>query len=565
MFPFLAYYSFTAFVLGIISFFQFICFRHVALKLGRRFRRRYFQLLLLQSPEFYLSIKNKAMNERIEMDIQKLQTSFTDSLPTLITILMQFFSSFGMSFYLSSKLSIPISILGLAVFLFIFILTIFTIKFTQSELSINQESRKSIILSTTFFQWCNLHFSNGIKKSIIISLITGSLWLFMFGGMGVGALYGNLLIDTKQLLYPGYIFVIACTIIPACYRFGTVPLIWNNFISMKFAIHQILTLEEKQMSRISSTDSLTNFEYKRKEFLISFYKNEITGYHESLYPRNSDAFRYIQSFALRKCKLYFIAIFFAAIFAAAPPSFTKLNGDLFEFYKGNDSKLYFEDGIHISHRYYELGTIFCIAGFLSALFFGINGERIALHLRKSIYESFVTLDEPLSDSKKTQLVSLLTKSTTQCKSAFDISFCQFCVGFFSLIFGICFIFEKNFSTAFVSSVCFFLQAIIQYFVSRVAEIQTKRVISKRNQNRQEELDEFRKVPEISIEQKLESLNLQYSKYLHSTHHRLSSVIGLEALKFFALTALPQITQAISYILCCFLTSEGYVRPVVVYK
>uniref|UniRef100_A0AC34GH62 Uncharacterized protein n=1 Tax=Panagrolaimus sp. ES5 TaxID=591445 RepID=A0AC34GH62_9BILA len=64
---------------------------------------------------------------------------------------------------------------------------------------------------------------------------------------------------------------------------------------------------------------------------------------------------------------------------------------------------------------------------------------------------------------------------------------------------------------------------------------------------------------------MEALNLQYSKYLHHSHHRLSSVIGLEALKFFAITALPQITQAISYILCCFLTSEGYVGPIVVYK
>ena len=85
----------------------------------------------------------------------------------------------------------------------------------------------------------------------------------------------------KELIYPGYIFVIACTIIPSSYRFGQLPLLWINFSSYQLAVNQILTLEDKLKEQShNSFDSLKNFELKRKEFLITYYKNEITGYHE---------------------------------------------------------------------------------------------------------------------------------------------------------------------------------------------------------------------------------------------------------------------------------------------
>ena len=79
------------------------------------------------------------------------------------------------------------------------------------------------------------------------------------------------------------------------------------------------------------------------------------------------------------------------------------------------------------------------------------------------------------------------------------------------------------------------------------------------------MDNFRKIPETDVEEKLDMLDSQYASYLHFAHHQVSSVIGLEAFKFSAINALPQITQAIAYLLCCFLTAESYARPIVVYK
>ena len=42
-------------------------------------------------------------------------------------------------------------------------------------------------------------------------------------------------------------------------------------------------------------------------------------------------------------------------------------------------------------------------------------------------------------------------------------------------------FEKNVSSAFVCSVCFALQAMVQYFVFRIADVHIKRAVSQKNE------------------------------------------------------------------------------------
>uniref|UniRef100_A0AC34RKY5 ABC transmembrane type-1 domain-containing protein n=1 Tax=Panagrolaimus sp. JU765 TaxID=591449 RepID=A0AC34RKY5_9BILA len=163
------------------------------------------------------------------------------------------------------------------------------------------------------------------------------------------------------------------------------------------------------------------------------------------------------------------------------------------------------------------------------------------------------------------MAHMITKSANQCKSAFDSKLSTFFFGVFSLIFAVAFNMNKNVPTAFLCSVCFGLQAITQYFVFRTSEVHLKITMMEKNERAKIDYEKIKNMSEKEIGRNLEDIADRHDQYLYFAHHRKSLVVSTQALKFAFVIAIPQITQAISYVMGCFLLVEGLVRPIVVYK
>lgn len=340
--PLLLYFVSAAAVLAIIAFLQFFCFRLVTLKVSRRIRRRYFQSVIAQKNEFYENKTYQDENSKFEADIEKFSKALTESLPNIISTISQMTTALLISFSLSVKLALPITGLGIFCIFWFFIFNCLLTSETNKEQRLNAKTMEALRTSTTFKEHCQKQFYFGIRKSIFSGITIGSVQLFIYSGMGLGALYGNWLIDHKLLEYPGFIFVIACSIIPASMKFGQIYLNFSNFYQLRFIFAHFKKFPKKESARLSptvievNTDSppeyWQNSEIGKKQFLLNFFKNEAGGESIEYYEKNSSAFIQLRKSAFKK-KIYGLGFIFCLIFAVAPPTFTKLNGDLYEFYK----------------------------------------------------------------------------------------------------------------------------------------------------------------------------------------------------------------------------------------
>uniref|UniRef100_A0A914YBC9 ABC transmembrane type-1 domain-containing protein n=1 Tax=Panagrolaimus superbus TaxID=310955 RepID=A0A914YBC9_9BILA len=510
-----------------------------------------------------------------ESDMEKLCTALTDALPAIINSISQIVVSLLISFYFSWRLAWPITCLGIVAFLWISIFTAFGMSAIDQETELISKTFQSLTSSLSYRELCNKQYSIGIKRATFFGIVVGSMQLFLFFGMGLGALYGNWLIDEGLMYYPGLIFVIACSIIPAACKLGQIHSNWINFAAIKYVCRHVQRAKDIQSvaSIFAETDIAPpnywiNIAFKRKQFLLNFLKNELKIEGEeaaSFHPRNTFAFQKLKSSAFGRWKLYAIGFIFCLIFAAGPPTFTYLNGNLYEFYKPDKTK-FFQDGSTISWKYLTAGIIACIGGIISTIIFAKNGEAIARKIRCAVYSDCIQRHgAALTDSIQRALLPLLTKSANNCKGAFDARLSQFSVGVFTLAFGIAYVFEKNLASAFLCSICFVIQAINQYVVFRISHIHTKRAMADKNDKGRIALIAFEQLNEVEISTSLEIIESRHDSFLSYSFEKHSSIIPIQALRYTFIFALPQVTQALAYVIGCYLVMEDLVRPVVIYK
>uniref|UniRef100_A0AC34R6X4 ABC transmembrane type-1 domain-containing protein n=1 Tax=Panagrolaimus sp. JU765 TaxID=591449 RepID=A0AC34R6X4_9BILA len=644
--PLLLYFVSAASVLAVIAFLQYVCFRLVALKVCRRVRRKYFRQMIIQPLNFFKQAANEKANCEFEGHVAKLAGAITDSLPAIITSISQVTVALLISFHFGWKLALPIT--GLGAFVVVWFLTFNALLMydNKNEQKLARKTAEALKYSSTFREHCNKLFNLGIRKAAYSGILVGSIQLFIYIGMGLGALYGNWLIDHKLMQYPGYIFVIACSIIPAAVKLGQLHLNISGLWAARFALSEARRVQDRYPedenpttlpaapTRISIGEDPTlapppeywsSPEMKRKQFLTTFFQNEIATTPESPRPKNCSAFIHLRKSALQR-KLYGLGFLFCLVFAAAPPTFTKLNGDLYEFYQIGRVEPFFADGVSISWKYLAGGVITCLAGIFCTIIYARNGESIAREVRCAVYTDFTNRHgATIPESVRRSMLPLVNRAANQCKAAFDARLSTFTVGVFSLAFGVAFVFEKNLPSAFLCSICFGLQAVAQYFVFRIADVHFKRAMNEKNERARIGLQTFEAMSETQVGENLSDIAVQHDQYLtfayhrHSSvvatqalrfafivavpqnerariglqtfeamsetqvgenlsdiavqhdqyltfaYHRHSSVVATQALRFAFIVAVPQVTQAISYVIGCFLVVEGLVRAVVLYK
>ena len=130
-------------------------------------------------------------------------------------------------------------------------------------------------------------FWNCRGQHAAIFVFRNGSWSFVSWGVlalrkYVGSRYGNWLIDEDLLHFPGYIFVISCSIIPAACRLGQIHSNWDTFAATKFACKQVRRVRKVQAvasifneGEIPPPNYWVNSAGKRKEFLLTFFKNEL--------------------------------------------------------------------------------------------------------------------------------------------------------------------------------------------------------------------------------------------------------------------------------------------------
>ena len=88
---------------------------------------------------------------------------------------------------------------------------------------------------------------------------------------------------------------------------------------------------------------------------------------------------------------------------------------------------------------------------------------------------------------------------------------------------------------------------VQYFIFQVA------------------LRAFEELNENEISLSLGTIGSRHEAYLSMAFEKRASVIPIQALKFTFTVAVPQVTQALAYVIGCYLVMENLVRPIVIYK
>lgn len=165
-----------------------MCFRLIALKIARRIRRAYCNGILYQKLEYFNDAKNEADNAKFENDMEKLLSALTDALPAIINAIAQIIVSILISFYFSWRLAWPMTCLGVVAFLWILVFTAFGMSATHQEAVLIQKTFQSLTSSISYRELCNKQYSVGIKRAAFFGIVAGSMQLFLFSGMGFGAL-----------------------------------------------------------------------------------------------------------------------------------------------------------------------------------------------------------------------------------------------------------------------------------------------------------------------------------------------------------------------------------------
>ena len=113
--PLLIYFCAMAIMLAVIAFFQFMCFRICALKIARRVRRACFRKALHQNIEFFATDIPDQILKSFEADVKELTTAVGDSLPNIVTTIVQFVVAAITAYTLTWRLSIAMTVFGILV------------------------------------------------------------------------------------------------------------------------------------------------------------------------------------------------------------------------------------------------------------------------------------------------------------------------------------------------------------------------------------------------------------------------------------------------------------------
>uniref|UniRef100_A0A914Y013 ABC transmembrane type-1 domain-containing protein n=1 Tax=Panagrolaimus superbus TaxID=310955 RepID=A0A914Y013_9BILA len=116
------YFVGMSIMLALIAFFQYVCFRFVALKVTRRLRRTYFRAALHQNIEFFQIHQSHTFNKTISDDIKKVTASISDTLPAIVTAIIQVAAACVTAYTLTWRLSWVVNCLAIGCGLWVMIL-----------------------------------------------------------------------------------------------------------------------------------------------------------------------------------------------------------------------------------------------------------------------------------------------------------------------------------------------------------------------------------------------------------------------------------------------------------
>jgi len=239
---------------------------------------------------------------------------------------------------------------------------------------------------------------------------------------------------------------------------------------------------------------------------------------------------------------------------------TKMNGNMFEFYNKPHIQIYFPRGVQHAWRYVVVGFSILVSGALMGIVFGYNSEKIVRRLREDLYNVAGNgfLEKP-------GLVTLLTKFTGPCKSAFDHRLSVFWVGILSLICGVLSNIHKNLIYSFIASVAYGLQTVAQFFVFRFAEIHSNHAKKAALKRGMKLLEKIESIPASEFDARQHEISKDHNRYLSFQFHKDTSNVVAQAFKFTFTVAVPQVTQSFVYSIGTYLIFDNHVTPITVYK
>uniref|UniRef100_A0AC34EZM9 ABC transmembrane type-1 domain-containing protein n=1 Tax=Panagrolaimus sp. ES5 TaxID=591445 RepID=A0AC34EZM9_9BILA len=530
-------------MLALIAFFQYVCFRFVALKVTRRLRRTYFRSALHQDIEFFQIHQSHEFNKSISDDIQKVTASISDTLPAIVTCFFQVAAACVTAYTLTWRLSWVVNCLAIGCGLWVMILM--KVKCPENHGELEKLLKRQ------------LHC--GTRKGLFQGTLAGSLQLFLFLGMGTGAIYGNWLLDKGLMELPSYIFVCASTLIPAFVRIGQLPSLLVPLQTLP-KVGRAMKYVETKVGKTPFKETDVMLEEKRKQFLVSYFKVEVGALPEKLHHHKSHAFHRVRRNAFSHWFLYLIALICCGMMGASAAAVTKMNGNMFEFYNKPDIRIFFYKGAKHAYEYLIVGMTVFICGVIGGALFGYISESSIKKLRELLFEcsknGFI---------EKDTLMVLMSKYTGPIKGAFDNRLSAFIIGVLSIVCGILSNIHKSLVFSFLTSVAFSLQAVAQFFVFRFADIHISHATKASIKRGIKALHELEGMSETEISQNIHAISRAHNRYLSFTFHKQTSVVFCQALRFTFGLAIPQVTQAFSYSMGSYLVVNKLLAPISVYK
>uniref|UniRef100_A0AC34QP93 ABC transmembrane type-1 domain-containing protein n=1 Tax=Panagrolaimus sp. JU765 TaxID=591449 RepID=A0AC34QP93_9BILA len=376
--------------------------------------------------------------------------------------------------------------------------------------------------------------------------------------MAISAFYGNWLIDHDALKLPGYLFVVCNTLIPASIRLAQLPSQFTALGSFQ-KVGRSLKLVSQTVEGVK-IENEAEVEEKRKKFLVGFVKAEVGAPKERLHHHKSPALYRVRRKALSLWYLYFAGFLFAGMVGVGAAAVTKMNGNMFEFYNKPQIQIYFPRGIRHAWQYVTVGFSILVSGALMGAVFGFNSETSVGQLRWDLFNVAANgfLEKP-------GLVTLLTKFTGQCKSAFDNRLATFLIGILSVICGILSNIHKGLIYSFLTSVAYGLQTVTQFFFFRFVEIHgnhSRKAVLKRGQKLVAKIES---IPASEFDERQHEISKEHNRFLSFEFHKMSSNVVAQAIKFSFTVALPQVTQSFAYSIGTYLIFDDQIRPLQVYK
>uniref|UniRef100_A0A7E4W7Y9 ABC transmembrane type-1 domain-containing protein n=1 Tax=Panagrellus redivivus TaxID=6233 RepID=A0A7E4W7Y9_PANRE len=559
--PLLTYFCTMAVLLAIIAFFQHVCFRMSAIKIGRRLRRRYFRNVLYQELCFFDD--ENFDSKEFDSAVRSLQTVIGDSLPNIILTIAQVAVAMIVSFTLAWRLAGVVAIIAFGCCIWTMILNKLIALATASLNGQNARLAKCIDDEINFVRVLNSQRWRGTLKGFLEGLLVGSTQFFPYIAWAVGAFYGNWLLDNNLMNKPTYIFVCASSLMPAWIRFAALP----GHLTTLFGIAKVSRLLKKAQANPHKRESFSlndetqaELEKRQKDVLIKLIKSEIGELPEPHYHHKSAAFSQVRRKALSHWILFPIAFLCCAMVGASAAVISVLNGRMFSMYKYKNTYPYYERGIQWGIKYFILGGTVFITGIISGTLYGWISENA---IRKIRYSAMQCCHSKLLE--KQALVDILTKYTTPIKAAFDNRQSAFLIGIMSIICAVLSNIPKNIIICALCAVTFGVQTISQFFVFRFADICTKHAQRASIKKGLELIDQLEEIPTETIGDSIREISKAHSRYLSFVLNKEGPAMLAQSLRFSFTLAVPQITQAFSYAIGGYFIADDYIAPFDVYR